>query len=61
MIQKPEIIEHPLFKIIGKCADQMNTNAFVIGGWVRDCVMKRTAKELEFDNQLNIFNLVICS
>jgi len=49
MIQKLEIIQNPLFRIIGTCADKLNINAFVVGGWVRDCVMKRTAKEIEFD------------
>jgi len=49
MIQKPEIIENPLFKIIGTCSDQMNTNAFVVGGWVRDFILKREMKEIEFD------------
>ena len=49
MIRKPEIIQHPLFKTIGKCADKLNMNAFVVGGWVRDCILHRDTKELEFD------------
>tara|TARA_Y100000994_G_scaffold249161_1_gene259411 strand:- start:7190 stop:8626 length:1437 start_codon:yes stop_codon:yes gene_type:complete len=49
MNQKPEIIQNPLFKIIGICADKLNVNAFVVGGWVRDFIMKRNSKEIEFD------------
>ena len=49
MIQKPEIIQNPLFKIIGECADKLNMNAFVVGGWVRDCILNRHIQELEFD------------
>ena len=49
MVTKKEIINNPLFKIIGECADKLNMNAFVIGGWVRDFLLKRDSKEIEFD------------
>jgi len=49
MVTKKEIINNPLFKIIGECADTLNMNAFVIGGWVRDFLLKRDSKEIEFD------------
>ena len=49
MIVKREIIDHPLFKIIGECGDNLNMETFVIGGWVRDYFLKRNSKEKEFD------------
>ena len=49
MVTKKEIINNPLFKIIGECADTLNMHAFVIGGWVRDFLLKRNSKEIEFD------------
>jgi len=49
MIIKREIIDHPLFKIIGECSDALNMETFVIGGWVRDYFLKRNSKEKEFD------------
>ena len=49
MTTKQEIINNPLFKIIGKCADELNMKAFVIGGWVRDFLLKRDSKDIEFD------------
>ena len=49
MIKKPEIVKHKLFKIIGECGDALNMQTFVIGGWVRDAILKRTTKEIEFD------------
>ena len=49
MIKKYEIIEHPLFKIIGKCGDAINMKTFVVGGWVRDQILKRHVDTIEFD------------
>tara|TARA_B100000674_G_C37922336_1_gene953888 strand:- start:482 stop:1921 length:1440 start_codon:yes stop_codon:yes gene_type:complete len=49
MTSKPDIIKNPLFKIIGECGDSLNVETFVIGGWVRDSILKRNTKEIEFD------------
>ena len=49
MDKKTEIIQHPLFSIIGGCGDKLNIQLFVIGGWVRDSLLKRVKKEIEFD------------
>ena len=49
MTSKPDIIKNPLFEIIGKCGDSLNVKTFVIGGWVRDSILKRNTKEIEFD------------
>jgi len=49
MITKPEIVKHTLFKIIGKCGDSLNVETFVVGGWVRDYILNRHTKEIEFD------------
>ncbi len=49
MKKKPKIVEHELFKVIGKCGDQLNMETFVVGGWVRDNIIGRKNKEIEFD------------
>lgn len=49
MINKKNIIKHELFKIIGACGDDLNTNTFVVGGWVRDCLLNKINDNIEFD------------
>ena len=49
MVKRREIIKNPLFKKIGECADKINAQAFVIGGWVRDSILKINKNEIEFD------------
>ncbi len=34
-------LEHPIFKIIGSCADDLGFKTYVIGGFVRDFLLKR--------------------
>ena len=46
---RKDIIKHSLFKIIGECSDQLGMKAFVIGGWVRDSILKRKNLITEFD------------
>jgi len=46
---KKDIVQDPLFKIIGECSDQLQMQAFVIGGWVRDSILKRKNSIKEFD------------
>lgn len=40
-------LTHPIFKIISECADQMNVQTFVIGGWVRDLILNRACKDID--------------
>ena len=49
MKKKKDIVQDPLFKIIGECSDQLQMQAFVIGGWVRDSILKRKNLIKEFD------------
>ena len=34
-------IYYPIFKIISKAADELNLETFVVGGFVRDLILKR--------------------
>lgn len=43
----PEAIQHPVFEIIGKCADELNVDAYAIGGFVRDFFLKRDCKDID--------------
>jgi putative nucleotidyltransferase with HDIG domain len=38
-------IDNPVFKLISQCADELRTEAFVIGGFVRDIFLERTHKK----------------
>ena len=40
-------LTHPVFKIIGECADDMGVPAYVIGGWVRDMILHRPCKDID--------------
>ena len=40
-------LTHPVFKIISECADEINIPAYVIGGWVRDLLLKRPSKDID--------------
>jgi poly(A) polymerase len=37
-------LKNPIFKVVSRVAEEMNVPAFVIGGFVRDCMMGRVAK-----------------
>jgi len=41
-------IDHPLFKTIGTVADQRSVKAYIVGGWVRDLILERPSKDLDF-------------
>ena len=43
-----EKLTHPIFQIISSCAEEMNVQAFVIGGWVRDMFLNRPCKDIDF-------------
>jgi poly(A) polymerase len=41
-------LENPIFKRIGSIADQLNVDTFVVGGYVRDIILKRPSKDIDF-------------
>jgi poly(A) polymerase len=38
-------LKNPIFKVISRVAEEMDVEAFVIGGFVRDCMMGRISKK----------------
>ena len=40
-------LSHPFFKIISDCANQLDVEAYVIGGFVRDIFLNRTNKDID--------------
>ncbi len=42
-----EYLKHPIFKIVSKVAFNNNTKAYVIGGYVRDLILKRPSKDID--------------
>jgi len=38
-------LKNPIFKVVTRVAEEMNVSAFVIGGFVRDCMMGRTVSK----------------
>lgn len=41
-------LDHPIFKQIGSVADNMKVPAYVVGGFVRDILLKRNSKDIDF-------------
>ena len=41
-------LTHPIFKIVSNCAEEAGVPAFVIGGWVRDLLLRRPCKDIDF-------------
>lgn len=39
---------HPVFKTVGQVADASNLQVFVVGGYVRDILLKRPSKDIDF-------------
>ncbi|MCD4679780.1 MAG: CCA tRNA nucleotidyltransferase, partial [Bacteroidales bacterium] len=42
-----EHLTHPIFKIIRHAAEELNVQAFVIGGFVRDLLLNRPSKDID--------------
>lgn len=43
-----DAIQHPIFKLIGEASQELDTDSFVIGGFVRDYLLKRgTPKDVD--------------
>ena len=36
-----------IFKLIGECADKLSIQCFIVGGWVRDYLLKRDTKDID--------------
>ncbi len=43
-----EKLTHPIFQVVSDCAAEMNADAYVIGGWVRDLLLGRECKDIDF-------------
>ena len=43
-----EHLEHPIFRAISETASEMGVSVFVIGGFVRDLILKRPSKDIDF-------------
>jgi poly(A) polymerase len=41
-------LENRIFKTIGTVADQLGLEAYVVGGYVRDVILKRPSKDIDF-------------
>jgi poly(A) polymerase len=44
-VQSP--LDNPLFELIGKTADEMQLRSWVVGGFVRDAILKRENKDID--------------
>ena len=44
-----EELNKPIFKTVGLIADKLNYPTYVVGGWVRDLLLKRKRKEEDID------------
>lgn len=41
-------LEHSIFSTVGKVADALGVEAYVVGGFVRDIILKRASKDIDF-------------
>ena len=46
-MQMQQHIKHPIFKLISEAAKELNVDAYVIGGYVRDCILERETKDID--------------
>lgn len=38
----------PVFRIVAACAEELSSPAYVVGGWVRDTLLNRPCKDIDF-------------
>ncbi|NBW36914.1 MAG: HD domain-containing protein [Cytophagia bacterium] len=43
-----ESIQTPVFKTVSRCAKEVGVEAYVVGGYVRDLLLKRPSKDIDF-------------
>ncbi len=41
-------LNHKVFKLVSQAADELGVEAYVVGGWVRDLLLKRDSKDIDF-------------
>src|SRR6187551_2229747 len=41
-------LTHTIFSVVGKVADKLNIEAYVVGGYVRDLILNRPSKDIDF-------------
>ena len=41
-------LQHPVFRIVGQAGDEMKVPVFVVGGFVRDIILNRPSKDIDF-------------
>ena len=41
-------VDQPVFRVVGHVADTMQRECYVVGGYVRDIVLERTSKDMDF-------------
>jgi len=46
-MQMQQHITHPIFKLISEAAKELGVEAYVIGGYVRDCLLERDTKDID--------------
>lgn len=47
-IKYKELINEPIFQLVGKVADKMSREAYVVGGYVRDLFLNLPSKDIDF-------------
>ena len=43
----PQFLERPVFRLVGDVAEELGVRAFVIGGYVRDCLLGRECNDID--------------
>jgi len=43
-----DYILHPVFKVVSEVASEQGVRVFIIGGWVRDLILERPSKDIDF-------------
>ena len=46
-MQLKKKLTHPVFKLVSECAAELNADCYVIGGFVRDLLLKRPCKDID--------------
>ncbi len=45
---KEGLLKHPVFEKVGACADELGVETYVVGGFVRDLMINRESKDIDF-------------